>query len=87
MMASKKDGVIYVGVTSDLVKRCHEHRCALIQGFTRKYYVRRLVYFEVFKDVEAAILQEKRLKRWQRTWKKELIEKDNPDWIDLAGQL
>jgi putative endonuclease len=74
-------------MTNNLVRRCYEHQNGLLDGFTKKYNLKRLVYFEVFNRIEDAILREKRLKKWNRQWKIELIEKDNPDWLDLYKQL
>ncbi len=87
MMASKKDGVIYTGVTSDLVVRDYEHKHGIKAGFTNKYFVKRLVYFEKHQEMREAIKKEKQLKRWRRAWKVELIEQDNPEWKDLSGGL
>lgn len=87
MMASKKDGVIYTGVTSNLVARNYEHKQSIKADFTNKYFVKRLVYFEAHQDIREAIKKEKQLKRWRRAWKVELIEKDNPDWKDLTDAL
>jgi putative endonuclease len=84
ILASRRHGTLYVGVTSDLPKRTYEHREGLIPGFTREYGVKRLVFFEVHEDMEVAILREKRLKKWRRAWKIELIETTNPEWEDLA---
>ncbi len=83
ILASSVGGTLYIGVTNDLVRRVHEHRSIHVDGFTRRYVVHRLIYFEEFSDVENAILREKRLKKWNRAWKISLIEKANPDWIDL----
>jgi len=83
IMASRKGGVLYIGVTSDLVKRVYEHKQGLVEGFTRRYNVKMLVYFEIYEDVNEAILREKRLKTWQRQWKVELIEASNKEWRDL----
>jgi putative endonuclease len=83
MLASKKNGTLYIGVTSNLGKRIYEHKHKLIGGFTKKYNVDRLVYYEITEDVESAILREKRLKKWKRQWKVELIEQKNPNWNDL----
>lgn len=83
IMASKKDGVLYVGVTSDLVKRIWEHKEGIMGGHTEKYWIKKLVYFEVHASINEAITREKRIKAWKREWKIELIEKDNPDWKDL----
>ncbi len=84
ILASRKHGTLYIGVTSDLPKRVYEHRVGAVRGFTRRYGLKRLVYFEAFDDIEAAILREKRMKEWQRDWKIRLIERDNPGWNDLA---
>lgn len=83
ILASKRNGTLYVGVTSDLTKRVWEHKNDVVEGFTKEHGVKTLVYYEGHKDVEQAIRREKRLKRWDRKWKLELIEKDNPDWNDL----
>ena len=87
VMASKKNGVLYIGVTGNLKKRVYEHKNYLANSFTKKYIVHRLVYFESTTDVNAAIIREKQLKRWKRQWKIELIEKENPDWRDLYNDL
>ena len=84
ILASRRHGTLYVGVTSDLPKRIHEHRTGVIPGFTRRYGVRRLVHIEPHDDIEAAITRERRIKEWRRDWKIELIERENPDWNDLA---
>jgi putative endonuclease len=76
-------GTLYIGVTSDLVRRVAEHRLKLAEGFTERYDVGRLVYFEQFDDPENAIRREKRLKKWNRAWKIRLIEENNPNWNDL----
>jgi len=83
IMASKRNGTLYIGVTSNLEKRVFEHKNKIIPGFTEKYGVGILVYYETFSDIEIAILREKRLKEWKRKWKIELIEKNNPRWVDL----
>jgi putative endonuclease len=87
ILASKRNGTLYIGVTSNLAKRIYEHKHELIGGFTKKYNVDRLVYYETTEDVESAILREKRLKKWKRQWKIELIEKKNPTWKDLYYDL
>jgi putative endonuclease len=87
ILASKKNGTLYIGMTNDLIRRVHEHKSGLIGGFTKKYSINKLVYFESTEDVNAAILREKRLKKWKRQWKIELIEKSNPKWRDLAEDL
>jgi putative endonuclease len=74
-------------VTSDLVARVYQHKNDLVDGFTKKYQVHLLVYYQQFEDIEAAILEEKRLKRWNRKWKLELIEKSNPEWKDLYEEI
>ncbi|MCL4386917.1 MAG: GIY-YIG nuclease family protein [Patescibacteria group bacterium] len=86
-MASKKDGILYIGVTDNLIRRVFEHKEGLIQGFTKKYWAKKLVYFEETSDIKSAISREKRIKKWKRDWKKELIEKDNPNWDDLYSSL
>ena len=83
ILASQRNGTLYVGVTNDLVRRVWEHRQGEVEGFTKTHEVKRLVYYETFCDITAAIEREKRLKRWRRTWKLELIEKANPTWKDL----
>ena len=80
-------GTLYIGVTNDLIRRVGEHKIKLIESFTEKYDVVKLVYFEQFDDPENAIKREKRLKKWPRAWKIALIEKDNPDWIDLYPEI
>jgi putative endonuclease len=87
ILASRNHGTLYIGVTSDLPKRIYEHRIGVMRGFTRRFGVKRLVYFEVFDDLEAAIVREKRMKDWHRDWKIRLIERENPDWNDLAVTL
>ncbi|WP_427965539.1 GIY-YIG nuclease family protein [Altererythrobacter sp.] len=84
LLASRRNGTLYVGVTSDLMGRIHKHREGLLPGFTRDYGVKRLVWFEPHATMEDAILREKRIKKWNRAWKLELIEKSNPDWNDLS---
>ena len=83
ILASKRNGTLYIGVTSDLVKRIWQHKEKLADGFTKKYGVDRLVYFEQFRDPENAIKREKRLKKYRRKWKLELIKRKNPEWKDL----
>ena len=87
LLASHRNGTLYVGVTSDLLKRLHEHRESLIPGFTSDYGVFRLVWFEQHATMEHAIVREKRIKKWNRAWKIRLIEENNPDWRDLALDL
>jgi putative endonuclease len=87
ILASRIGGTLYIGVTNDLVRRGYEHRESLVQGFTKKYEVHRLVYFEQHSDIEAAIRREKRLKKWNRAWKIQLIEESNPNWGDLYPSI
>ncbi len=87
MLASKRNGTLYIGVTNDLIKRVHEHKQGLVEGFTKKYNVNRLVFFEETNDVESAIIREKQMKKWKRQWKIELIEKLNPEWKDLYSEI
>ena len=87
IMASKRNGTLYVGVTSDLVKRVYQHRNRLIEGFTKKYAVHTLVYFECLDSFEAAVRREKQVKAWKRQWKMRLIEENNPRWEDLYNKI
>jgi putative endonuclease len=87
ILASKPNGILYTGVTSDLVRRVYEHREGLVDGFTKRYGVKRLVYFERHDDIEAAILREKQVKEWKRAWRVRLILKDNPEWEDLYDRI
>ena len=87
IIASKRNGTLYIGVTSDLVKRIYQHKHDMIDGFTRKYGVKRLVYWEEHAEIERAIIREKQLKRWKRLWKLRLIEQENPEWRDLYTDL
>jgi putative endonuclease len=87
ILASKRNGTLYVGVTSDLVKRVWQHRNDVLGGFTKKYGVHTLVYYELHADMTEAIRREKQLKKWNRAWKIELIEKENPQWHDLWLEL
>lgn len=87
MLANKKNGTIYTGMTSNLTKRIHEHKMEFTEGFTKKYNVKQLVYFEQFSDPTEAITREKRLKKWKRSWKIDLIEHKNPKWNDLYRSL
>lgn len=83
-MASQRNGTLYIGVTNDLERIVYEHKIGLGSKFTSKYNVNRLVYFEAFQNINDAILREKRLKKWNRAWKIELIEEENKDWRDLT---
>ena len=86
ILASKKNGVLYIGVTNDLEKRVLEHKNKIAKGFTSRYNVDKLMYFEKFTNINDAIKREKRLKKWNRQWKVNLIEERNPDWVDLSGE-
>ena len=83
ILASKRNGTLYVGVTSDLLKRVWEHKNKAVDGFTQEYGVHQLVYYELHNDMVAAITREKQLKKWNRQWKINLIEAENPEWRDL----
>ena len=87
ILASKRNGTLYVGVTSNLIKRVWEHKNELVDGFTKKYQIKTLVYFESCSSIEEAIKREKQLKKWKRDWKINLIEKENPLWKDLYGEI
>ncbi len=87
ILASKRNGTLYVGVTNDLARRLSEHKAKLVPGFTRKYDVDQLVYFEAYDSILEARAREHSLKRWRRAWKIALIEKLNPDWRDLTHDL
>ena len=83
ILASKRNGTLYTGMTSDLVKRIWQHKNNMVDGFTKKYHVTLLVYFEVHRLAEEALKREKQIKKWKRTWKLKLIEERNPNWDDL----
>ena len=87
ILASKIGGTLYIGVTNDLIRRVHEHREKLVEGFTKQYNVTKLVFFEVHSDVKAAITREKQMKKWNRAWKVRLIEESNPNWDDLYSEI
>ena len=84
ILTNHKNGTLYIGMSNDLERRVFEHKNKLIEGFTKKYGLNRLVYFEIYQYVNDAILREKRMKKWKRQWKIELIEEENPEWDDLA---
>jgi len=87
LMASRKNGTLYVGVTNNLVRRAYEHKNGLVEGFTDRYGGHQLVWFESTSSVEAAIQKEKQIKNWKREWKVDLIEKANPEWLDLYESI
>jgi putative endonuclease len=87
IMASARNGTLYIGVTNDIARRAWQHREGLVPGFTEQYGVKILVHIEAFEDVREAIARETRLKKWKRAWKINLIEQDNPDWLDLYESL
>jgi putative endonuclease len=87
ILASKRNGTLYIGVTNNLARRVAEHKAKLVPGFTQKYGVDRLVYFETFASIPEARAREHSLKRWRRSWKIKLIEELNPDWLDLTNQI
>ena len=87
ILASARNGTLYTGVTSDLLKRVWEHKSDLVEGFTKRYAVHVLVWFELHEDMLAAIRREKTIKGWKRRWKLELIETMNPEWRDLYAEL
>lgn len=87
ILTSRRNGTLYIGISNDIIRRTWEHKNALIEGFTKKYGVHILVYYEFYEDINAAIAREKRLKRWNRAWKIKLIEKNNSGWNDLYDRL
>ena len=87
LLASKRNGTLYVGVTSNLVKRVWEHKQHTVEGFTRKYQVDRLVWYEMHETMASAISREKAIKNWERAWKIKVIEQMNPGWMDLYGDV
>lgn len=87
ILASQKNGTLYIGLTSDLIKRIWEHKNKFVPGFTNKYNVTILVHYEIFNDITLAAAREKRLKEWKRQWKIDLIQKNNPDWKDLYHDI
>ena len=87
ILSSQRNGTLYIGVTNDLTKRVYEHKNNLVEGFTKKYEVHLLVYFEEFHNIDEAITREKQLKRWKRAWKLRLMESSNPEWNDLYREF
>ena len=87
ILASKKYGTLYIGVTNELVRRVYEHKTKAVPGFTQRYGVDKLVWFETYEDPESAISREKELKKWRRDWKTRLIDEQNPNWDDLYSGI
>ncbi len=87
ILTNKRNGTLYIGVTSDLANRIWEHKNNMVEGFTKKYNLHRLVWYELHDDMESAIIHEKRLKEYKRSWKLKLIESMNPDWQDLYDSI
>ena len=87
ILASQRNGTLYIGVTSDLVKRIWQHREDQVDGFTKQYNVKKLVWYEQHETMESAISREKAMKKWRRQWKLSFIEKDNPSWVDLWDEI
>jgi putative endonuclease len=87
LLASDRNGTLYIGVTNDIIRRVFEHKSKVVPGFTKRYAVDKLVWFEIYDDPTSAITREKELKKWRREWKIQLIEKQNPQWIDLYPQI
>lgn len=87
LLASRKQGTLYLGVTNDLVRRTYQHKEKLLPGFSARYDVRRLVWFEIYDDPTSAIEREKQIKKWRRDWKIHLIETENPEWKDLYPDI
>ncbi|MFK7750514.1 MAG: GIY-YIG nuclease family protein [Kordia sp.] len=85
ILSNKKNGTLYIGVSNNLERRMFEHKNKLIDGFSKKYNLTKLMYFEIFQHIDEAIKREKRLKKWKRQWKINLIEENNPNWNDLAS--
>ncbi|WP_199482665.1 GIY-YIG nuclease family protein [Vibrio owensii] len=87
ILTSKNNSVLYIGVTSQLAQRIWQHKNGVVEGFTKKYHVHKLVYFELFEDMSTAINREKQLKQWKREWKLDLVRKTNPDFLDLSNEF
>ncbi len=87
ILCSKRNGTLYAGVTSDLARRIYEHKSDIVEGFTRKYRVHKLVWYERHESIEEAIIREKQIKKWNRKWKLEMIERENPEWRDLYDEI
>ncbi|API87749.1 GIY-YIG nuclease family protein [Francisella uliginis] len=87
ILTNKNNGVLYIGVTSDIIKRVYEHKNKFVDSFSKKYSLNKLVYFEVYENIEEAIIREKQLKKWNRAWKDRIINTMNSDWVDLYDKL
>ena len=87
ILCRRRNGTLYIGMTSDLIKRVYEHKNRMVEGFTKEHGVHRLVWYETHKTPDAAILREKQIKRWERKWKLRIIEENNPEWKDLYDDL
>jgi putative endonuclease len=87
VLASRRNGTLYIGVTNDLVRRVYDHKNGTMEGFAKTYGIHTLVYYETYTNVHDALTREKRLKKWKRQWKIDLIEKENPDWKDLYSRI
>jgi len=87
LLASRRNGTLYAGMTDDLIRRTWEHKIGAVAGFTKEYGVKQLVWYEVHETRESAFQRERQIKKWNRAWKLELIEKENPSWRDLAEEL
>ncbi len=87
ILASKKHGVLYIGVTNNLKRRIYEHKNGIIEGFTKRYFVKNLVWYDTTDSIESAIAREKQMKFWKREWKINVIEKTNPEWTDLSDTI
>lgn len=87
ILTNKLNTVLYIGVTNNIIKRIEQHKNKIVEGFTKKYHLMKLIYFEQYENINDAILREKRFKKWNRSWKNELISKKNPKWNDLTTLL
>ena len=87
ILTNKRNGTLYIGITNDLKRRVYEHKNGLVEGFTKKYRLKNLIYYEILNTAESAIRREKQLKKWKRMWKLRVIEEKNPDWKDLYEEL
>ena len=87
ILASKRNGILYIGITNNLMNRVYQHKQGMVKGFTKKYHVDKLVYYEETNNVNSAISREKQMKKWKRNWKISLIERTNPEWKDLYNNL